>query len=48
MLGRDIVYTTNGFFDSDYMSNAINALQKVIQIVLGINQIAYYVIFKSK
>ena len=46
MLGRDIVYIANWFFD--YMSAAINVLQKFIQIILGINQTAYYVIFKLK
>ena len=48
MLGRDIVYIANWFFDSDYMSVAINVLQKFIQIILGINQTAYYVILKLK
>ena len=35
MLGRNIVYTAKCFFGSNYMSIAINALQKGIQIVLG-------------
>ena len=34
MLECDISYRANWYFDSDYMSIAGNALQKVIQIVL--------------
>ena len=37
MLGRNLVYIANRFFRSDYMSIALNVLQKVIQIVLRKN-----------
>ena len=33
MLERNIVYIAKWFFDSDYVSIAINMIQKVIRIV---------------
>ena len=43
MLRRNIGYIANLYFGTDYTSIASNALQKVIQIVLGGKmRIAYY------
>ena len=45
MLRRNIGYIANLYFGTDYTSIASNALQKVIQIVLGAKN-AYCVLLK--